>query len=596
MMQKDENYMDEFEKDIYKLNNRKVKVYNNSFKKKSKLKKITLGTISAGLSIALAAGCINYFINNKKDSNYFDYSSDINSEYSYGNEYSYENGQQANYVDDSIAFEIIKGEDPVINKNYPNVGVNVKQEQYNQYINYIKSLDSNYKYENLYGINEAVTKYKNNDVNVAHKYDITNGTGVLSADTLYNKVLQNNKIVLADTGNLTNSFYEKLPDQFVYKVCQLVVEAINAEINDNPDINSKEVYCILNNLKVLGHVITTANAYYNEDDVLVVDKENIEHYQNLNQDVDAFRQVIRHEANHIIQTACGDNEEIGEVELGICHKYEDLKVNPLYWSWFLEAAAEKEMGRILGEETNTYSAPIGYYDSLILCSILNDNVSVSDVEAISFEKKADSLFKAFNATTNEEKLEIIKMMYSIEIMQSQPDDFYKVYKETYGIDLLADGNELENLRLELRIDILKSLSKEFYKSLSYQAMKGNLSLDTIYYLINVYESDVFIHLFYNEKARIASGVEFFDFYTELQNEFFKMIEPSLNYNFDEIVDMFNNYSMNVSYNGNVMKNYNLDLLGEDANFIEKKRIQNYQTGIPPIRSMPEYCKNNGYTK
>ena len=75
-----------------------------------------------------------------------------------------------------------------------------------------------------------------------------------------------------------------------------------------------------------------------------------------------------------------------------------------------------------------------------------------------------------------------------------------------------------------------------------------------------------------------------------------MIEPSLNYNFDEIVDMFNNYSMNVLYNGNVMKNYNLDSLGDDSSFIEKKRVQNYQTGIPPIRSMPEYCKNNGYIK
>ena len=75
-----------------------------------------------------------------------------------------------------------------------------------------------------------------------------------------------------------------------------------------------------------------------------------------------------------------------------------------------------------------------------------------------------------------------------------------------------------------------------------------------------------------------------------------MLSISTDYNFDEIVDLFNNYSMNVSYEGKAIKNYNLDKLGDDAIFIEKKRSQNYQTGIPTIRSMPEYCVNNGYKK
>lgn len=574
---------------------RKVNIFVKP-KKKSKLKKYVLGTISVGLSFVLATGGISYFIIKNKKNSYSDYNFNVNNYSDYYDGYSYNSDTTTSYVGDKYAFEILEGEDPAINKNYPNIDVVIDFDQYNKYINYIKNIDSNYKYEDLYGIQEAIKRYKSNNPNVMHKNDITNGTGFLNVNVLYEKVLENNKVTLNDSSNLSNCFYEKIPNKLVYKVCQMVVESIDDELKNNANINSKEVYCLLNDLKVLGHAITTANAYYNEDNVLVIDIENIEHYQHINGDIDAFRQVIRHEANHIIQSACGDNEEIGEVEIGICHKYEDLKVNPFYWSWFIEAAAEKEMGRILNEETNTYSAPIGYYDSLILCSILNENVNVSDVENISFEKKTDSIFKIFNATTNEEKVEIIKMMYSIEIMQSNPDDFYKVYKERYGIDLLSNTDELEKLRLELRIDILKTLSKEFYKSLSNQVLNGNLTLDTIYYLINVYESDVFIHLFYNEKARIASGVEFFDFYTELQDEFFRMLEPSLNYDFNEIVDMFNNYSMNVSYNGNVIKNYDLTNLGDDANFIEKKRIQNYQTGIPPIRSMPEYCKNNGYSK
>ena len=562
----------------------KIKKYKSPNNKKKKIKRTFTKVTSIGLGLALLIGGSIHYINKKSEK-------EINSNYTY-NDYSNETNQNT-YVDDKIAFEIIKGEDPIVEKTITNSSINLNISDYNEFINYVNSLNFNYKYEELYDINEAINKQSSNK-NTNHSHDITNGTNVLTSELLYNRVKMNNEIFFDDQNK--SSGYKKIKNGYIKDICELLVNSINSELDNNQNINKKDVFCILYDLKIVGKNVTFNNASYDENDVLVVDKDNIENYQFFNNDVDAFRQIIYHEAMHIIQSVCNDKEDIGKLELGICYKYDDLKVNPLYWSWFLEAAAEKEMGKILGEDTHTYSAPIGYYDSLILCSILNENVSVGDVESLSFEKKVDSLFKALNATTNEEKMEIIKMMYSIEIMQSKPEDFYKVYKEKYGVDLSTDTNELENLRLSLRIDILKTLSKEFYKSLSSQVSKGNVSLDTVFYLINVYESDVFIHLFYNEKDRIASGVEFFDFYTELQNKFFEMLSISTDYNFDEIVDLFNNYSMNVSYEGKVIKNYNLDNLGDDAIFIEKKRSQNYQTGIPTIRSMPEYCVNNGYKK
>lgn len=580
-------------------NDSEVIVKEYSKKKSPKLKKTILKLTAVGLSLALASASVIIAIKGIDQIN-SNYSDDYYSNSDSNNEDDFQDSTISNnyqYIDDDIAFKITPGEDPYVEKTYPNIMVKTSKESYEDYVRYLSSLDSTYSYENLYGIDEAISKYKKNSDIVVHSQDITNGSGILDVNVLYEQVLKNNEATLKDTSNLENNFYEKLPSSTIMKVCEYLVESINKELENNPEIDAKEVYCNLYDLKILGHIIITANAYYNESNVLVVSPENIEDYKLQNTDVDAFRQVIHHEGNHVIQSGCKDNELKNEVELGICHKYNDLKMNPFYWSWFLEASAEKQMAKTLGEDTNTYSAPIGYYDSIILCTILNKNVSVSDVENISYEKKSESLFQAFNATTKEEKLEIVKMMYSTEIMQSAPSDFYDLYKEVYGIDLYSDTNELENLRLNLRIDILKTLSKEFYKSLSSQLVNGNLSLDTIYYLINVYEADVFIHLFYNEKARIASGVEFFDFYTELQNEFFKMLEPYVEYSFDELVGMFNNYSMNVKYNGTNYKNYSLDNLGsEDANFIEKKRIQNYQTGIPTIRSMPEYCLANGYSK
>lgn len=565
---------------------RNIKKYGEVTKKHS-IKKTAIKFTAIGLSAILGASATIYTITKKR-----------NEEYNLPN-YSYSstgNVSGANYVDDKIAFEIVEGEDPVVNVDKGDINIKLNELNYNSFIAYLNSCDSTYEYEDLYEIDEAISKYKENNQIQTHIYDITNGTGILTSEELYNVVTKNNSEYLSQTNNLESNFYEEISDSSIKKVCNLIVECINTETNNNSDIDKKVVFCTLKNLKILKHKISTANAFYNENGILSVDDENIQHYQNLNEDIDAYRQVIYHEAMHIIQSACPDQLSKDETEMGICQKYSSSTVNPFYWEWFLEAAAEKEMGKVLGEETNTYSAPIGYYDSLILVCILNDQISVSDLENICYEKKVGDFYKVFNANTIEDKKEIIKMMYSIEIMQFSPQDFYGAYKQKTGIDLSIAENE-ENLRLNLRIDILKTFSKMFYKSLSNQLLNNKITLNTVYYLINIYESDVFAHLFYNEKERINSAVDFFDYYTELQNQFFSAVAKSNNISLDKTIDEFDNYSMNALYNGVQIKNYDLEPLGKsDSDFIEKKRFQNYQTGIPTIRSMPEYCEKNGYSK
>ena len=578
--------------------NLKIKKYKDDYRK-TKLKKISIACASIGLSAALISSGIFCYVKKNEDNSYVPY---------YDNtviEDSVTNNSLPNYIDDSILFEIKQGVDPAINKNYKTLTANLSDSEYNKFVKYISNLDSKYKYEKYYGLDEAIERYKPNN-NVKHSNDITNGTGILTETILYNSVINNNDKYLKDTSNLENNFYEKASKDVIQKACHYIVECLNKEFEINPDIDQEEIFCFLSDLVIAKHKLDRGNAFVNENNVLSVNEDRIKNYgDRYNMDFESsFRQVLYHETMHMIQSACKDNEDqlenYGEVEMGICHKYEDLDINPFFWNWFLEASAEKEMAKVLNEDTHTYSAPIGYYDSLILCSLLNKDVSTNDTENLNFDKNGDELFRIFNTSSKKEKLEIVKMMYTIEVLQNKPSDFCKKYKEDTGIDIEYAGDidvNLNNLRLDLRIDILKTFTKEFYKSLANQVKNGNITLDTVYYLINIYESDVYIHLFFNEADRIKSGVEFFDFYTEIQNQFFNSLANSININYNDIINQFENYSMNVNVDGKTIQNYDLSSLGEeDSKFLKKKEIQNYQTGIPNIRSMPKYCIDNGYKK
>lgn len=71
-------------------------------------------------------------------------------------------------------------------------------------------------------------------------------------------------------------------------------------------------------------------------------------------------------------------------------------------------------------------------------------------------------FEVLDITDENDKIEIIKMMYSIEIIQESKDDFYDWYNETYNANLSDETNgEQSVLRLTLKEDALMTLTKLF---------------------------------------------------------------------------------------------------------------------------------------
>ncbi len=145
------------------------------------------------------------------------------------------------------------------------------------------------------------------------------------------------------------------------------------------------------------------------------------------------------------------------------------------------------------------------------------------------------------------------------------------------------NGEQSVLRLTLKEDALMTLTKLFYRNLARQINKGSATLQDAYYLMRLYEADLDSHFSNNTIGYMEFFHDFYDTYVDLQNEFFAVIAEENNLSADDLVNKFDNYSMNA-----VSKSPNCDLkfLSSDAkNYYMVEYIDRYyMKGYPSMRS------------
>lgn len=572
-------------------NKGKVKVYNRI--KKPFLKRTSTKIFCVGLAIALASGGIATGIHIKKENDFYD-SLMENSDSSYSE-------SASDYIVPETAenlWNIEYGEDKPTDR-YMNKTVMLSNSDYNDFNDYINKYKKAYTYESLYGIDEALKVYEKNNV-VKHANDITSGTGVIDPEVLYETVLENSNNYLKSKDR-DNPALDKLNSRTMKKVCDIVSNVLNYEIKHNSSIDKEKVFCNLATLKMFKES-GFANAYIDEHNNFVIDEDQIKDYSSLTGEEgtsyeETFKQVITHETEHLLQSACSCMEKKGEYEIGNTNSYEDLDVNPLSYPWFIESAAETASSELYNMEPATYQSFINYKDSLALVVAINPNKSGDSIQNASFSKDEDALYKAFDASTLEEKKEVIKLMYSIEVLQETPEDFQAKYKEKYGIDLSADKVELEKMSQIQRVDIVKKLSLYFYKNLSKAMNNEKMSINDMFYVINLFESDIYNHLLYNEEDRVKTSKEFMDFYIPLQANLFNKIAKELGCQIDEIYDGLENYSMYKLVDGKTVPNFDASKFGnEDSQFFEYFQKNYYRTGAPSIYKVDKIYEENNYVE
>ena len=140
------------------------------------------------------------------------------------------------------------------------------------------------------------------------------------------------------------------------------------------------------------------------------------------------------------------------------------------------------------------------------------------MESVYFYDDVEKLFWVFDAKSEEEKQEIYKMMYSLEIMQSEPEDVKQAYYDIYGIQWNEEvSGDVFN---KVKRPILKTVTKQFYTNLAEAMIREDVSKHDVLFLVNLYESTMNQHLRLDDKKYNGYNAEFTEWYKGCREAFF----------------------------------------------------------------------------
>ena len=513
-------------------------------------------TISLGITLLLT-GCGT----DKNDDYYYIPSSDVN------------------FTEQSVL------DNPMLKKDqndYSNSLLNVSENAYSEFINYINNFKTEYDYEKYYNIEEALNRYEQvkNNKTQNHSYSLKE----FSIKELLSVVKENNKKYLQQKEQeYVSEFFEEFSDAELQKICEIIISTINYYKDKNLIEDINELKCILGDLKILNKT-TLTNAYVTDDNALIISPLMIEtlEIKNLDGNVDVYESTITHEVIHLLQKNCRDNNK-NAYAIGNSYQFEDLKVNPLFYNWFYEGAAEKLANNKTKYKPLVYEFYINYIESLNLVSSLNVNNTPTSVEETTLSNNLDALYKVFNAKTEDQKKEVINLMFSLDIIETDTEDFVNAVNPNMTDD------ELVLIKRNLKGSVCETLTKMFYKNLATMVKENKMPLEDVFYLITIFEADVDSHIVYGDIDKYNACESFFKNYMEIQTEFFEYLSSSKNYTNEQIENMFDEYGI-VRENGD--KNFNLSYLPKaKIEFYDKQLNNLYSSSREQIRDV--YIRNSG---
>lgn len=558
---------------------KKISIYKSILKKgKMILLPITLATtiLFGGCSLKLNINKARYSNtdNNNSSNSYVDDSSNVTS-------IDQEVIEDKNFISDDCPMKDIKeGELTATN-------IKFNDTNYTEFNNYLSSLNTYYDYENLYNFDSSLNEYNQLQLSNNHMYSLND----LSVDSLVNQV-KNNNLDYKKTNK--TSIYKELESNELREICKIIIDTVNSYMKDNKDISIDRIKCVLSNLKIFNQGSSVNNAFVTDDNCLVVSPNMMQIAKIMNGN-ETDKDVIIHEINHLLQKGCNcdlnKNENLKR-NFGFSYGFKNIKVNSLDFSWIYEASAEKNMTNLTGHKPLVYENMIGYLESLSLVNILNDNYKVNDTEKLSFKRTLDDLYNYFNVTSDLDKKEILNMMYSIQVMQQAPSDFYNAYEETTGKK--KDSSVVDEVNYTVKSSVCETLTKLFYRNLSKSLVNKNMTLEDVFYLISLFENDLNVHIGYNEMNLSKYNEKFMETYIQIQDNFFYQLSKCLNISQEEIEEMFNNYSSKIRLSDNiVVGNYSLSFLEkEKVKYLEERESAISNFSAPSIRKIHSISKNN----
>lgn len=176
-----------------------------------------------------------------------------------------------------------------------------------------------------------------------------------------------------------------------------------------------------------------------------------------------------------------------------------------------------------------------------LSSFYENDVRENALEKVCFKHTLEDAFTALGLESEREQLEF-QFMYSIEITQSDAEDFWKYYESQTG--RTPTDEEKLALRMDIRTDAVKYMTENFFVNLITAIHDGAITdLDTAFYLMCLWELDTFNHLNYTQEASLEHAEDFIIWYNQTQTEILSAVAESSNLDSERIETMYSEYCL-----------------------------------------------------
>ena len=554
--------------------------------KKHKLSKGKKALIAIGLSAAIAVGGFGAFTT----ASILKYSSKgSKTQNSPSSSYSSRSSATPTADANNTDFKYTN-EKTVVEQSKTTTNISLNSNDYSDFQNNLENGNYSFSMEKYYDLDGTLSIYNNTNYSKKNSSSlITNNE--LDAEKLYNSVISNNNKCMNGDKSRLNTFYSKASESDIRKLCELIVKVYNHN-KEKYDIN--KVCDTLSNLKIFKHETTSANAYVADDLTLVFNPSMIRMFSSIQtargndtEGVSTEETVFVHEIQHIFQYASNDLNEKNGVEAGCYRKYDNAKVNSLWDSWILEGSAESRMARYLNTTPKNYGKKISYMKSYNLSRIFEDDFSLYALENTSFTNNLNEAYNALNLKDRNSQMEFLKLAYTIEITQYDTNDFWEYYEEKTGTKLTDE--QKNSMRMDIRTEAIKKMSQKFYDGFSTAIKNNRISdLETVFYLMRLWELDSFNHLNYTNKDEYIHAKDFISWLDETEKSLFKEISDSTGISADTIKERYNNYHMVIKDGNKTIINSNLGGFTNDKSNYIKNALDDYSvTNFSRISDMTD---------
>lgn len=382
----------------------------------------------------------------------------------------------------------------------------------------IKTEQVEYGYGELFDYEKAMQGMRVEHSVAEHKYSALDADGMLTKEHLCEIVIENNEVYLETA---VKSVVKDVDEELILQICEIIVGVVNDMLEKYPDIDKERVYCNLGNLKIVEKVSALNYGAVEPGMVLHINR-NTAALLKYNDNASLYN-VIVHETMHILQFGCACEQIEGcERRFGPSHAYDDWEQDYADWTWLGEGSAERMACLYIGTEPMTYYNHINYILTLDLVNVLREDVPTNYIESLYFYDDVDKLFYAFDAETEEEKQEVYKMIYSLELMQMEPEDLTDAYEKFYGVAWTEEvSGDVFN---KVKRPILKTVTKKFFDNLADVIMTEEISKNDLLFLMNLYESTINQHLHLDNAKYDQYNEEFISWYKEYRKMLFGAFE------------------------------------------------------------------------